>query len=186
MICSGPTRLSEITSDLWKCTRQETLSCICPNNVSYKYLVFALRLTIITIVPIQATDGASGASECWFYALDNKSRDADNRTTDPVFVELRAALTQIARDDARTVKGLNGKDTRYLEFEMPIKALELLDSLKHLHGRVCLMKDVHREAKLFALDGSHQVETLLEAFKDLGMILYFPKVPGCDQLVIPE
>ena len=110
-------------------------------------------------------------SECWFYALDNKRRDRKGRTTDPVFGEFRVALTQIAREDTRTVKGLNGNDTRYMEFNMPIKALELLDSLKHIHGQVCLMDDVHREAKLFALDGPYQVETLMKAFNNLGMVI---------------
>ena len=138
------------------------------------------------IALIQIAGAMGEGPECWFYALDNKSRDRKGRTTDPVFIELRAALTQIARKDTRTVRDLQGNPTRYMEFSMPIKALELLDSLKHMHGQVCLMEDVHREAELFALDGPYQVETLMKAFNNLGMVMWFANVSGCDHLVILE
>ena len=90
----------------------------------------------------------------------------------------------MAHEDTRTVIGLDGKPTRYMDFDMPIKAVELLDSLVATHKRFCFLEDVYRAANLFALDDPMQVKRLLSAFRDLGMILHFPEVPGCERLII--
>ena len=123
---------------------------------------------------------------CWFYAIDNKSRHPDDPTkpTDPVFVEIRAALSQIVKNDQRTVLGLDGRPTRYLQFRMPIRAVEMLNSLSKNHTNVCSMDDVTREARWFGFDDPIHVELLTQMFHNLGMLLHFPHVTGCEHFVI--
>ena len=100
---------------------------------------------------------------CWFYAVDNRSRDPENPNipTDPVFREVRAALAEIVESDQRTVPGLDGKLTRYMDFKMPIRAAEMLEALRHLHGNVCLIEDANRLAKFFAFNDT-EVKLLIK------------------------
>ena len=124
---------------------------------------------------------------CWFYAIDNKSREETRPThpTDPVFGELRAALTEIINNDQRMVKGLDGKLVRYMEAKMPIKAVRMLAIIRQIHGKFCSIEDVIRQAHLFAF-GRMQAQLLLNMFHQLGTVLHFPDLSGCKHLVVLE
>ena len=116
---------------------------------------------------------------CWFYALDNKSRDPDNPKipTDPVFVELRKALTNIVNNDQRTTKGLDGLQTRFVDVAMPITAVQMVGSLGEIYGRVCTKKDVYRHALLFGLN-KPEVDVLMEIFHRLAILFSFRDSSG--------
>ena len=58
---------------------------------------------------------------------------------------------------------------------MPIKAMELVETLHDNYGQVCLMKDVMEKAQELAFDRD-EVDALMRVFNDLGMLLYFPHV----------
>ena len=152
-------------------------------------LAMALDVSAGCVVHANACYGVAGGTPAdapcsWFYAVDNKSRKADDDTqpSDPVFMEVRARLDEIVRNDDRTVPGLDGKPTRYLEFEMPLQALQMLGFLRAKHGRSCKMQQVHEAAKLFSFTPM-QVTFLLPMFKQLGVILYFPDVTGCGDFI---
>ena len=142
---------------------------------------------LLSCTPFAPGDTRADDPVCWFYAVDNKSRDPDKPThpTDPVFGELREALIRIVEQDQRTVPGLDGTSTHYRDFQMPIRAVEMLTTLRHNHGNVCTREDITREANLFAFDPT-QVKLLTKMFHNLGMLLHFPDVPGCEHLVILE
>ena len=135
-----------------------------------------------------ADDTSDDGLVCWFYAVDSKSRDPDNpkRPSDPVFSELRAALLQVVHGDQRKVMGLDGKPTRYMDLKMPIKAIEMLASLRHNHDKVCKREDIARHAHMFAFDDPKHGELLVKMFHNLGMLLHFPNVSGCEDLIILE
>ena len=133
-----------------------------------------------------STEGTVEDDQCvWFYAVDNKSREEDDPTkpTDPVLKEVRKKFDDIVRNDDRTMPGLDGTPTRYLDFQMPIEALHMLGFLRGQHGRVSSMRQVNDAAAMFSFNNT-EVELLLEMFKQLGMVLYFPEVPGCNDFVV--
>ena len=111
---------------------------------------------------------------CWFYALDNKSRDPDdpNIPADPVFRELRDALTNIVDEDQRTTTGLDNESTRFVDVAMPITAVQMVGSLGEIYGRVCTKKDVYRHALLFGLS-ELEVDVLMDIFLRLVILFYF-------------
>ena len=133
-----------------------------------------------------STGGTAADDPCiWFYAVDNKSRNKHDPTkpTDPVLKEVRKKLDEIVRNDDRTVPGLDGTPTRPLNFQMPIEALHMLGFLRAKHGRVCSMQQVNDAAELFAFKHV-EIKLLLEMFKQLGMVLHFPEIPGCDDFIV--
>ena len=97
--------------------------------------------------------------------------------------EVRAKLDEIVRSDNRTIKGLDGTPTRYLDFQMPLKAVQMLGFLRGKYQKFCSIEQVHAAAELFAFEDA-EVELLLSMFKQLGMVLYFPKVSGCSNSVV--
>ena len=111
-------------------------------------LFMALHVTIVT--------GGTPEDEpvCWFYAIDNKSRDDEDstRSTDPVVNELRLALTEVVKNDDRKIPGLDGTPTRHLDVKMPIKALRMLAFLRSRHGRTCSIDQLHDAAALFCFN----------------------------------
>ena len=86
--------------------------------------------------------------------MDNKGRDGHNpnQPSDPVFRELRAALIQMVGEDKRTLRGLDGKQTPFSEFRMPIKAVQLVETLRDNFATVCSLEDVLRIADVYAFD----------------------------------
>ena len=121
----------------------------------------------------------------WFYAVDNKSRAEDDPTqpTDPVLKEVRKKLDEIVHNDDRTMSGLDGTPTRYLDFQMPIGALHMIGYLRAEHGRVSSMQQVNDAAELFSFNQA-EVELLLDMFKQLGMVLHFPEIEGCNDFIV--
>ena len=121
----------------------------------------------------------------WFYALDSKSRDEDEPTqpTDPVLKEVRSKLDDIVRNDNRKVPGLDGTPTRYLDFQMPLNAVRMLGFLCGKHQKFCTVEEVYNAATLFAFNNA-EITLLLSMFKQLGMVLHFPEVPGCNDFVV--
>ena len=97
--------------------------------------------------------------------------------------EVRKKFDEIVRNDDRTIPGLDGTPTRYLDFQMPIEALHMLGFLRGQHGRVSSMRQVNDAAAMFSFNNT-EVELLLEMFKQLGMVLYFPEVPGCNDFIV--
>ena len=84
--------------------------------------------------------------------------------------------------------GLDGEDTSYVKFEMPTRALMLLDLLKSGEGadddhstsesgrRVCSFADVQRAAPQFELSSSLDfIKSLLGIFSALGAVSWFPE-----------
>ena len=141
-------------------------------------------------VCVNASYGAAGGTPendpfCWFYAVDSKSRDDDNASqpTDPVLKEVREKLDEIVRNDDRKVIGLDGKPTRYLDFKIPLKAVRMLGFLRAKHKKFCTLTEVNDAAEFFAFS-TGEAKLLLSIFKQLGMVLYFPEVPGCDDFVV--
>ena len=84
--------------------------------------------------------------------------------------------------------GLDGKETSYIDFKMPTRALMLLDMLKlggngtSDHGSkaersICTLEDVKNAARELDLDnGDKFIEYLLSIFSGLGAVSWFPKV----------
>ena len=134
---------------------------------------------------IHAEGTAEDDPSIWFYAVDNKSREEDDPTqpTDPVLKEVRKKLDEIVRNDDRTMPGLDGTPTRYLDFQMPIGALHMIGYLRAEHGRVCSMQQVNDAAELFSFNQA-EVKLLLEMFKQLGMVLHFPEIKGCKDFIV--
>ena len=131
-------------------------------------------------------EGTAEDDPCvWFYAVDNKSREEDDPTkpTDPVLKEVRKKFDEIVRNDDRTMPGLDGTPTRYLDFQMPIGALHMLGYLRAEHGRVSSMEQVHDAAELFSFNHT-EVELLLQMFRQLGMVLHFPEIEGCNDFIV--
>ena len=64
--------------------------------------------------------------------------------------EVRAKLDEIVRSDNRTIKGLDGTQTRYLDFQMPLKAVQMLGFLRGKYQKFCSIEQVHEAAELFA------------------------------------
>lgn len=116
--------------------------------------------------------------------MDNKSRDSDHRPTDPVFKELRQKLATMVKDDKRTVPDFYGADVPYLNFEMPVSAVEMLTFLRKKYGDVCSKTQLEDIAKGTYWFTSAQVTALLKMFHNFGMVLHFPKVPGCENIVV--
>ena len=99
-----------------------------------------------------------------------------------MFKELRAKLDDIVRNDKRTVVNLTGVPTPYLEFQMPLKALQMKGLLEAKYGRSCILQQVNDAAGKFKFKQT-EVKVLLDMFKQLGMILYFPEIDGCDKFI---
>ena len=141
----------------------------------------------------------------WFYAVDNKSRNilkGKIQCSDPTIGKIRSALENIVRKDDRKVQGtgrnfmcetfslhwfvrihagLNGKCIPYLEFDMPLRFLMLLDELKSGSGgssrSVCLFDDVVNTAAKLEVGCSPQViRYLLRIFSRLGIVSWFPEL----------
>ena len=74
---------------------------------------------------------------------------------------------------------LNGNETKYIDFEMPTRALMLLDELITLYSErsVCSFKEVQNAATELGLpDNNGFIRCLLEIFSALGAVSWFPKV----------
>ena len=74
---------------------------------------------------------------------------------------------------------LNGKDTKYFLYEMPMRALMLLDMLVETYSarRVCSLEDVKNAAAELGLANDDSfIQRLLEIFTALGAVSWFPKV----------
>ena len=74
---------------------------------------------------------------------------------------------------------LNGNETKYIDFEMPTRALMLLDELITLYSErsVCSFKEVQNAAAELGLpDNNGFIRCLLEIFSALGAVSWFPKV----------
>ena len=99
--------------------------------------------------------------------------------------EVRVALTEVAQKDDRKIRGLDGTLTRYLDFKIPVKALQMLAFLRSKHGRICSIDQVHDTAALFCFNDV-QLQMLMELFKNIGSVLYFPEVPGCGDVIVLE
>ena len=123
--------------------------------------------------------------ELWFFAVDSKVREESNpkQPRDPVFRELRQALIQMERKDKRTLRGLDGKETLFSQFKMPSQAVKLVEALRGTYGIVCSVTDMLRTAHEYGFNAD-QIAVLMPVFNELGMLLYFPNVQGCEDVVI--
>ena len=143
------------------------------------------------LIVLHATIVTGGTPEdkpvCWFYAIDNKSRDDEDstRSTDPVVKEVREALIEVVKNDDRKIPGLDGTPTRYLDFKMPVKALHMLAFLRSRHGRTCSIDQLNDAAELFCFN-EVQLQILMELFKNIGSVLYFSDVPDCGDVIVLE
>ena len=96
---------------------------------------------------------------------------------------MRTKLDDIVGNDDRTMPGLDGTPTRYLDFQMPIGALHMLAYLRAEHGRVSSMQQVYDAAEVFSFNKA-EVKLLLDMFKQLGMVLHFPEIDGCNDFIV--
>ena len=74
---------------------------------------------------------------------------------------------------------LNGNETKYIDFDMPTRALMLLDELIALYCErsVCSFKEIQQAAAAFGLHNNIEfIQCLLETFSALGAVSWFPKV----------
>jgi hypothetical protein len=68
---------------------------------------------------------------------------------------------------------------------MPLRAVQMLGVLRDRHGKSCSMEQANDAAVLFSFN-REQVTILLQMFKHLGMVLHFPEVSGCDDIIVLE
>ena len=82
-----------------------------------------------------------------------------------------------------TRAGLDGIETRYLDFKMPVCCLELLEELNMTYGRVCSLVNVRNATKHLDLNyNDNTIRHLLTVFSKLGALSWFPDID--DTLVV--